>query len=168
MQVGKQIKVYEDGYKGPKVLTQAQQNKLLAIRPTPKPIDNRLMYMDDEDNTDEQDDDVDDEEETIPKVKPKVINKNTKQNCYKDRPYILLVGTYFQRDIVVRVSYNILLNSKNLLDSLNLEDPQLKKSITELFNYETINVELYHQTPKSCLHFIVIAQRQQLAACNDT
>ncbi|KAA6391505.1 MAG: hypothetical protein EZS28_012973, partial [Streblomastix strix] len=62
MQVGKQIKVYEDGYKGPKVLTQAQQNKLLAIRPQPKPIDNRLMYMDDEDNTDEQDDDADDEE----------------------------------------------------------------------------------------------------------
>ncbi|KAA6355872.1 MAG: hypothetical protein EZS28_048600, partial [Streblomastix strix] len=81
MQVGKQIKVYEDCYKGPKVLTQAQQNKLLAIRPTSewkasqglttKSIDNRLMYMDDEDNTDEQDDDADDEEETIPKVKPK-------------------------------------------------------------------------------------------------
>ncbi|KAA6393161.1 MAG: hypothetical protein EZS28_011316 [Streblomastix strix] len=76
MQVGKQIKVYEDGYKGPKVLTQAQQNKLLTIRPTAKPIDNRLsteglhgrlMYMDDEDNTDEQDDDADGDEETIPK-----------------------------------------------------------------------------------------------------
>ncbi|KAA6367122.1 MAG: hypothetical protein EZS28_037351 [Streblomastix strix] len=45
---------------------------------TPKSIDNRLMYMDDEDNTDEQDDDADDEEETIPKVKPKVMNKNIK------------------------------------------------------------------------------------------
>ncbi|KAA6396208.1 MAG: hypothetical protein EZS28_008269 [Streblomastix strix] len=73
MQVGKQIKVYEDGYKGPKVLTQAQQNKLLAIRPQPKPINNRLMYMDDDNNTDEQDDDADDEEETIPKVKPKIF-----------------------------------------------------------------------------------------------
>ncbi|KAA6375130.1 MAG: hypothetical protein EZS28_029345 [Streblomastix strix] len=78
MQVGKQIKVYEDGYKSPKVLIQAQQNMLLAIRPTAKPVDSRLMYMDDEDNTDEQDDDADDEEETIPKVKPKVMNKNTK------------------------------------------------------------------------------------------
>ncbi|KAA6402454.1 MAG: hypothetical protein EZS28_002014 [Streblomastix strix] len=89
MQVGKQIKVYEDGYKSPKVLTQAQQNKLLAIRPQPKPVrnagfpqevDNRLMYIDDEDNTDEQDDDADDEQETIPKVKPKVMNKNVKDD----------------------------------------------------------------------------------------
>ncbi|KAA6362237.1 MAG: hypothetical protein EZS28_042237 [Streblomastix strix] len=87
MQVGKQIKVYEDGYKGPKVLTQAQQNKLLAIRTQPikdirlpqEVLQGRLVYMDDEDNTDEQDDDADDEEETIPKVKPKVMNKNTKQ-----------------------------------------------------------------------------------------
>ncbi|KAA6394227.1 MAG: hypothetical protein EZS28_010243 [Streblomastix strix] len=54
------------------MLTQAQQNKLLAIRPQPKPIDSRLMYMDDDNNnSDEQADDADDEEETIPKVKPK-------------------------------------------------------------------------------------------------
>ncbi|KAA6374042.1 MAG: hypothetical protein EZS28_030431 [Streblomastix strix] len=54
---GKQIKIFNDGYKGPKVLTLAQQNKLLAIHPTPKLVDSRLMQMDDDDNTDEQDDD---------------------------------------------------------------------------------------------------------------
>ncbi|KAA6401251.1 MAG: hypothetical protein EZS28_003233 [Streblomastix strix] len=73
MQVDEQIKIYECGYKGPKVITQAQQNKLLTIRPTAKPTDSRLKYMDDEDNTDEQDDDVDSEEEINPKIKPKTL-----------------------------------------------------------------------------------------------
>ncbi|KAA6384458.1 MAG: hypothetical protein EZS28_020013 [Streblomastix strix] len=68
MQVGKQITVYEDGYKGLRIMNQAQQNQLLAIRPTPKLCDTSLMYVDDEDNTDEQDDDADDEEEIILKT----------------------------------------------------------------------------------------------------
>ncbi|KAA6368439.1 MAG: hypothetical protein EZS28_036033 [Streblomastix strix] len=103
MQVGKQIKVYEDGYKGPKVLTQAQQNKLLAERPAlpmeglqgrlaqRQPMkDSRLMYMDDEDNTDEQDDDADDEEETIPKVKPKSFRDENHQD-FRER--VMLCST---------------------------------------------------------------------------
>ncbi|KAA6390460.1 MAG: hypothetical protein EZS28_014016 [Streblomastix strix] len=61
MQVDKQIKKYEDGQKSPNVLTQAQQNKLLAIRPTPVK-DNRITYMDDDINSDEQDDYADDVE----------------------------------------------------------------------------------------------------------
>ncbi|KAA6364423.1 MAG: hypothetical protein EZS28_040050 [Streblomastix strix] len=69
------------------MLTQAQQNKLLTIRPQPKPIDSRLMYMDDEDNTDEQDDDADDEEETIPKVKPKSFRD---ENHYDFRERVML------------------------------------------------------------------------------
>ncbi|KAA6388791.1 MAG: hypothetical protein EZS28_015684 [Streblomastix strix] len=58
MQIGKQIKVFEDGQKAPKVLTQAQQNKLLQIpvseagfakqvQPIMKQQDERLMFQDD-------------------------------------------------------------------------------------------------------------------------
>ncbi|KAA6364967.1 MAG: hypothetical protein EZS28_039506 [Streblomastix strix] len=57
-------------------MTQAQQNKLLAIRPVPKPVDTsqgltRLMYMDDDNSSAEYDDNADDEEEIITKIKPK-------------------------------------------------------------------------------------------------
>ncbi|KAA6378170.1 MAG: hypothetical protein EZS28_026304 [Streblomastix strix] len=82
MQVGKQIKVYEDGYKGPKVITQAQQNKLLAIRPT-LVKDTRLMYVDDDNNSsDEKNDDADDEESTINKRKT-VKDEKKKSQCLK-------------------------------------------------------------------------------------
>ncbi|KAA6376270.1 MAG: hypothetical protein EZS28_028200, partial [Streblomastix strix] len=59
MQIGKQIQVFEDGQKAPKVLTQAQQNKLLQMptvikqqddnrRFSANQLDERLMYQDDE------------------------------------------------------------------------------------------------------------------------
>ncbi|KAA6361632.1 MAG: hypothetical protein EZS28_042840, partial [Streblomastix strix] len=47
MQIGKQIKIFEDGQKAPKVLTQAQQNKLLQMPTVIKQQDERLMYQDD-------------------------------------------------------------------------------------------------------------------------
>ncbi|KAA6388721.1 MAG: hypothetical protein EZS28_015750 [Streblomastix strix] len=79
IQVGKQVNVYEDGYKGPKVLSQAQQNKLLAVRPTPKPVDARLMYVDDDNSTEGQDNDADDEKAISEiNMKPKVMNNNIK------------------------------------------------------------------------------------------
>ncbi|KAA6373366.1 MAG: hypothetical protein EZS28_031108 [Streblomastix strix] len=87
MQVGKQIKIYEDGYKGPNVLKQAQQNKLLAIRTTPVK-DSRLWYETDDDvNSDEQDD-----EEIISEKQPvKEVKKSSQvSKQYKDPHYILL------------------------------------------------------------------------------
>ncbi|KAA6311761.1 MAG: hypothetical protein EZS28_056058 [Streblomastix strix] len=54
MQIGKQIKVFEDGQKASKVLTQAQQNKLLQIPTVIKQQDERLMFQDDEEDQSEE------------------------------------------------------------------------------------------------------------------
>ncbi|KAA6377822.1 MAG: hypothetical protein EZS28_026651 [Streblomastix strix] len=93
MQVDKQIKVYEDGYKGPKVLTQAQQNKQLAMRPTlahGAPVkDSQLMYEADDEhqlgdnNSDELVDDADDEitiSEIVQYVKKKPQGQKSKHH----------------------------------------------------------------------------------------